>query len=82
MATLHLRNVPEDLDAALTREAEAHGTSKNKRAIQLLERALGRDHAERIALVERIRRNRAAMDDISDVDIPALIREGRPGGDD
>lgn len=80
MATLHLRNVPEDLDAALKRDAEAHGTSKNKRAIQLLERALGRDHAKRVALVERIRRNRPTID--PDIDIAALIREGRPGGDD
>lgn len=82
MATLHLRNVPEDLDAALTQDAAAHGTSKNKRAIQLLARALGRDHAERVALVERIRRNRAAIGDIGPVDVAALIRDGRPGGDD
>lgn len=80
MATLHLRNVPEDLDAALTQSAKALGISKNQRAIQLLNRALGRDHAERIELVERIRRNRPKLD--HDIDIAALIREGRPGGDD
>lgn len=74
MATLHLRNVPDDLDAALTRDAAERGTSKNKRAIELLKKALGLDLAERAALVDRIRRERVPVD----VDIAALIREGRP----
>ena len=74
MATLHLRNVPPDLDAALTAAASADGTSKNRRAIEAIRRGLGLDQAERIELVERIRRNRRPID----VDVAELIREGRP----
>ena len=62
MATLHLRNVPPDLDAALTAAASAAGTSKNRRAIEALRRGLGLDQAERVELVERIRRNRRPID--------------------
>lgn len=74
MATLHLRNVPPDLDAALAAAASAAGTSKNRRAIEALRRGLGLDQVERIELVERIRRNRRPVD----VDVAELIREGRP----
>jgi hypothetical protein len=74
MATLYLRNVPPDLDAALAAAASAAGTSKNRRAIEALRRGLGLDQAERIELVERIRRNRRPVD----VDVAELIREGRP----
>jgi plasmid stability protein len=74
MATLHLRNVPPDLDAALAAAASADGTSKNKRAIEALRRGLGLDQADRIELVERIRRNRRPID----IDVSELIREGRP----
>lgn len=74
MTTLYLRNVPPDVDAALTAAASADGTSKNRRAIEALRRGLGLDHAERIELVERIRRDRQPVD----VDVAELIREGRP----
>lgn len=74
MATLHLRNVPPDLDEALAAAASADGTSKNKRAIKALRRGLGLDHAERIELVERVRSNERHVD----VDVAGLIREGRP----
>jgi phosphomethylpyrimidine synthase len=74
MATLHLRNVPPDLDAALAVAASAAGTSKNRRAIEALRRGLGLDQVERIELVERIRRNRRPVD----IDVAELIREGRP----
>lgn len=74
MATLHLRNVPPEVDAALVAAASADGTSKNKRAIEALRRGLGLDHAERAELVERIRRHRRRVD----VDVAQLIRDGRP----
>lgn len=80
MATLYLRNVPEPVDDALTQSAKDRGISKNQRAIEVLERGLGMDHAARVELIERIRRNRPKID--PDIDIAALIREGRPGGDD
>ena len=41
MATLHLRNVPEELDAALAADAQSRGMSKNRRAIEALRRGLG-----------------------------------------
>lgn len=80
MATLHLRGVPDDLDAELTRDAARHGTSKNRRAIAVLRRGLGLDPAERAAVIEDILRNRGKVK--GDVNIAQLIRDGRPDGDD
>jgi plasmid stability protein len=78
MATLHLRNVPEDLDALLTQDAAARGQSKNRRAVELLRRALGADQVERAALIAEIRRDRRRVD----ADIASLIRGERPHDDD
>lgn len=74
IATLHLRNVPPDLDAALTADASAHGISKNRRAIEALRRGLGMDQLQRSNLVEEIRQRRRPVD----VDIAELIRGDRP----
>jgi plasmid stability protein len=76
MATLHLRNVPAELDAALTAEAQERGMSKNRRAIEALRRGLGLDQAERRRLVEEIRRDRRPID----LDIAQMIRADRPDG--
>jgi plasmid stability protein len=75
MATLHLRNVPADVDAALTADAGARGVSKNRRAIEALRRGLGLDQVERSQLVEQIRRDRPRVQ----VDIATVIRDERPG---
>lgn len=75
MATLHIRNVPDDLDAALAAEARADGVSKNRRAIEALRRGLGLDQIERSEVVEQIRRQRRTID----VDVASLVREDRPG---
>lgn len=77
MATLHLRNVPDDLDAVLTRDAAERGVSKNRRAVEVLQRGLGLDGAERATLVAEILRDRRAVRD----DIPALLRAERPDPD-
>jgi plasmid stability protein len=74
MATLHLRNVPDDLDATLTRDAAERSISKNRRAIELLRRGLGLDQVERAAVVEEIRRDRVRVD----VDLATLVRDERP----
>ena len=74
MATLYLRNVPDALDDALTVAAQAEGMSKNRRAIEALRRGLGMDQVERSELVEQVRRGRRSVD----VEVAALIREGRP----
>jgi hypothetical protein len=76
VATLHLRNVPPDVDAALTAAAGARGVSKNRRAIEALRRGLGLDQVERSRLVEDIRLRRQDVD----VDVAELIREDRPAG--
>jgi plasmid stability protein len=75
MATLHLRNVPDDVDAALTAAASSDGVSKNRRAVEALRRGLGLDQVERSQLIAQIRQQRRAID----VDVAALIREDRPG---
>ena len=76
MATLHLRNVPPDVDAALAADASAHGVSKNRRAIQALRRGLGLDQVERSRLIGEIRQRRIDVD----VDVAELIRGDRPAG--
>jgi plasmid stability protein len=74
VATLHLRNVPDDVDAALTAAASAGGVSKNRRAIEALRRGLGLDQLERSQLIEQIRQQRRPVD----LDVGELIREDRP----
>jgi hypothetical protein len=76
VATLHLRNVPPEVDTALSAAAKARGISKNRGAIEALRRGLGLDQLERSRLIEDIVRRRAQVD----VDIAELIREERPGG--
>ena len=75
MPTLHLRNVPSDLDAALTADASARRMSKNRRAIEALRRGLGLDQVERSRLVEEIRSDRKPVG----ADLGELIRDERPG---
>ncbi len=77
MATLHLHNVPPELDAALTADARAEGVSKNRRAIEALRRGLGLDQLERSRLVAEIRAGRREVD----VDVAQVIRRERPGDD-
>lgn len=76
MATLHLRNVPPDLDATLAADARARGVSKNRCAIEALRRGLGLDQLERSQLIDQIRHGRQPVD----LDIAELIREDRPAG--
>jgi plasmid stability protein len=57
MATLHVRNVPEDVYEALRARAEREGRSINAEAITILREALSPVDAE--AMLEDIRRFRA-----------------------
>jgi hypothetical protein len=77
MPTLYLRHVPIDVDAALTADARARGVSKNRRAIEALQRGLGLDQVKRSELVARIKNARSPVK----VDVAELIREERPGND-
>ena len=76
VATLHLRNVPPEVDAALAADASARGVSKNRRAIEALRRGLGLDQVERSRLIGEIRQRRIDVD----VDVAELIRGDRPAG--
>lgn len=77
MATLHLRNVPPEVDAALAAAADAQGVSKNRRAIEALRRGLGLDQVERSRLIDEIRHRRVSVD----VDVAEIIREERPAAE-
>lgn len=76
MSTLYLRNVPPEVDDALTAAALARGVSKNRRAIEALRRGLGLDQLERSRLIDEIRDRRRNVD----VDVAELIRDERPAG--
>jgi hypothetical protein len=77
VATLHLRNVPPEVDAALAADASARGVSKNRRAIEALRRGLGLDQVERSRLIDEIHQRRVDID----VDVAELIRADRPAPD-
>lgn len=76
-ATLHLRNVPPEVDAALAADARARGVSKNRRSIEALRRGLGLDQLERARLIDEMRQQRQPVD----LDLAELIREDRPAAD-
>ncbi len=77
VATLHLRNVPPEVDAALAADARARGVSKNRRSIEALRRGLGLDQLERARLIDEMRQQRQPVD----LDLAELIREDRPAAD-
>jgi plasmid stability protein len=77
VATLHLRNVPPEVDAALAADASARGVSKNRRAIEALRRGLGLDQVDRSRLIDEIHQRRVHVD----VDVAELIRADRPATD-
>ncbi len=77
MATLHLRNVPPEVDAALAADASARGVSKNRRAIEALRRGLGLDQVDRSRLIDEIHQRRVDVD----VDVAELVRADRPATD-
>ena len=79
MATMTLKNVPDELYEQLKRSAERHRRSVNKEAITCLERALG-PRTDAAELLEQIRAARAQMRGVyvTDDDLRAARDEGRP----
>lgn len=61
MPTLYVRNVPEDLYAALAGRAEERGSSISAETIRLLRRALNLEHPDQVALAEAIRERRVHL---------------------
>jgi plasmid stability protein len=77
--TLTLKNIPDDLYERLKAAASVHRRSLNGEAIVCLERALGHAKISAEERLERIRRVRAQLPDLSlsDAEIDAMKREGR-----
>lgn len=61
MATLTLKNVPEELVQALRRRAARHHRSLNREAIACLERVVRPARVEPAALLASLRETRAAL---------------------
>jgi len=80
MATITLKNVPEDVHAALKERAKRHKRSLNQEAIFCLDLALGRSSRDSQTLLNEIRnlRSRISMKRV-DLDwIDSAKRQGRP----
>lgn len=78
MSTLHVRNVPDDLYAAIRRRAAAQRRSVGSEVISLLRQALAqteRSQAEILAEIQRRREYRPA--EVGAPDSTSLLREDR-----
>jgi plasmid stability protein len=81
MATITLKNVPDDLHRRLKERAERHHRSLNREAIRCLEEAVAGDEPEE-ELLARIRANRARMAErgvwLTEESLREAIDQGRP----
>lgn len=75
MATLHLRNVPDEVDRALTEAATVNRISKNDEAIAAIRRGLGLDPFDRPTTIREIKARRALLHEL---DAAELVRGDRP----
>jgi plasmid stability protein len=80
MATLTIKNLPEDIYAALGSLAKRHRRSINGEAIVQLEKALENSDSNNERRLERIRRLRDSLPDVwlTDEDLDFAKNEGRP----
>lgn len=82
MATLTIKNLPDDIYAALTQQARQNRRSINGEAIIRLERALQNVGRDDEALIKQIRRTRKAMERsgvwLTDDLLRTAKNEGRP----
>ena len=80
MATMTLKNVPDELYEMLKRSAERHRRSINREAIVCLERALGSGPADTADVLRQARALRGRATDlfITDAELQAAKAEGRP----
>ena len=80
MATMTLKNVPDELYEQLKQSAERHRRSLNSEAIVCLERALGSERVDPDALLSRARRLRSRTPNlfVTDAELRAARNEGRP----
>jgi plasmid stability protein len=80
MATITLKNVPDDLYESLKRQAQAHRRSINSELIHCLETVLMPKQISAEERLGRLRSLRCRIDSraVSAQDILAVIDEGRP----
>ena len=82
MATLTIKNLPDELYAALTRTAKRNRRSINGEAIVRLEQGLQNVEPDHEATISRIRRNREIMREkgvwLTDEILDLAKNEGRP----
>ena len=80
MATITLKNIPDDLYAKLKKSAAAHRRSMNNEAIVCIERVLAANRIDPKAFLEEARKLRESMPGIyvTDEDLNAAKRWGRP----
>lgn len=80
MATMTLKNVPDELYQLLRESADRNRRSINSEAIVCLERALHSQRVDADTLLERARRIRSRMPGVfvTDDELRALRDEGRP----
>lgn len=80
MATMTLKNVPEELYERLKQNAERHRRSMNSEAIMSLESALRSQRVDPDALLSQARGLRARMPHmfVTDAELRAAREEGRP----
>ena len=80
MATITLKNVPEELHRRLKARADRNRRSLNREAIRCLEAVVQEEAGSEEDLLGRIRRRREALGmrrSLSAVEIEAAIEEGR-----
>ena len=80
MATMTIKNMPDELYAALKQTAAANRRSLNSQAILSLERAVQSQPVDMRRLVSRVRARRAELKGVfvTDADINEAKRKGRP----
>jgi plasmid stability protein len=80
MPTITLKNVPEDVHAALKQQAKRHKRSLNQEAIMCIDLALGHGSRSPEALLDEIRklRSHASLKRVSLKWIDDARRRGRP----
>jgi plasmid stability protein len=80
MATMTIKNVPDELYQQLKQSAERHRRSINSEVIVCLERALGSERVDPDVLLMRARSLRARTPDlfVTDAELRTARDEGRP----
>ena len=80
MATLTIKNIPDELHEQLKQRAAQHRRSLNSEVIVCLEQVLGRAPLDPTAFLARVRARRQTMSRVyvTDEDLRAAKNEGRP----